>query len=424
MMIAIDFGTSNSSVAVFSEEDAAPRLQKMEFGDPESYDPNVMPSAVCSCLNSGCERANTYGHEAIRHHVELQHDSKLLHEMKLYFDKSTQDPPTFAETKKITALREEGGFLTPVSKTYKYLRYEGDVPLKPNEFVPGTATLIRELIYRSTTVAQDKKEIAIGIPASFRELGPSRLREAAWRGAFGQGTRYEGVYLYPEPVAAARSYMRIEKGNILVLDYGGGTLDITVMRIDQPGVLPAKIDFSGFPEAGSRMDQAILHYCLSLSGGEVQDWYNSQPIRIKLKFKRNAEKAKIALSTKAEAHIELPGSHFDPIRLTTGDLSIALQPIMTRMVAKVTETVVKAVGAIENVEFVVLSGGTSLNRAVQIAIEAMFQHIPRDRFVVPDPSKPEDVETCLCAVVRGLAWLRRDGYPPIPLPIPEEITNS
>jgi actin-like ATPase involved in cell morphogenesis len=397
-------------------------LQKVEFGDPESYDPNVMPSAVCSCQSWECRaKADTYGHEALRHHFDLQHDSTLLQEMKLYFDKSTQDPPTLVETKVITALREEGGFLTPVVKTYRYPRYEGDVPLKPQEFVPGTAKLVRELIGRSTAITRDKREIAVGIPASFHELGMKRLREAAKRGAFGGGAGYEGVFLYFEPVAAARSYMRIEKGNILVLDYGGGTLDITVMTIEQPNVFDRyKIVFSGFPEAGSRMDQAILHYCLSRAGERVQRWYDSQLMRIRLRVKRNVEKGKIALSTSDEAMVELPGSDFDPIRLTAGDLYFALQPIITRMVAKVTQTVVKAIGAIENIDFVVLSGGTSLNRVVQTSIQAMFQHIPHERFVLPDPSNREDVETCLCAVVRGLAWLHRDGFAPIQLPAPEE----
>src|SRR5712692_9252817 len=127
MMIAIDFGTTNASVAVFSEGDTAPRLQKIEIADPESYDANVIPSAVSSCASSPCQRESTkYGHDALRHHFELQHNSALLQEMNHYFDRSTQDPPTLVETKAITALREEGGFLTPVTKTYKYPVYAGD----------------------------------------------------------------------------------------------------------------------------------------------------------------------------------------------------------------------------------------------------------------------------------------------------------
>lgn len=266
-----------------------------------------------------------------------------------------------------------------------------------------------------------RREIAIGVPASFHELGMKRLREAAKRGGFGESAGYEGVFLYPEPLAAARSYMRIEKGNLLVLDYGGGTLDITVMTIEKANAFDrSKIVFSGFPEAGSRMDQAILHYCLSRGDRRIKEWLEGQPMRTRLRIKRNFEKAKITLSMKDEALIELPGSGFDPIRLTVDSMSFALQPIMTRMVARVTQTIVNAVGAIENIDFVVLSGGTSLNKAVQTSILAMFQHIPPEHFVLPDSTKPADVETCLCAVVNGLALLHKDGYAPIQLPLPEE----
>jgi molecular chaperone DnaK (HSP70) len=425
-MIAIDFGTTNSSVAVFADDDTEPRLQKLEYGDPESYDPNVIPSGVCSCRNTECgKRSSTYGHEALRHHFELEHDSTLLHEMKLDFDKSTQDPPSFIEIRQGTVLRDEGGFLTPVPATYRYSYYKDVVPLQPKQFVPGTARLVEELVRRSSITSADRREVAVGVPASFHELGKSRLREALKRGVFGESAGYEGVFLYPEPLAAARSYMRIERGNILVLDYGGGTLDITVMTVVRTDVFdPAKILYDGFPEAGSRMDDAILHNRLSRSEAAVQRWYESASLRTKLRVKRNVEKAKIALSTKPEAAIELPGSAFNPIRLTADDVSIALQPILTRMVAKVTETVVKHVGGIDAIDFVVLSGGTSLNRSVQDSVRALFQHIPSDRFVLPDADKPESVEICFCAVARGLALLHRDGFAPLALPPPRMTSFS
>jgi len=341
--------------------------------------------------------------------------------MKLYFDEAVINAPTFAEKKQINTLREEGGFLTPVSKTYKYPQYVGDVPLKPSEFVPGAAKLIRELIRLSKASVEDRHELVIGVPASFHETGMKRLREAAKQGAFGEGASYEGIHLYLEPVAAARSYMAIGEGNVLVLDYGGGTLDITVMTVDhQHRIDRAKIVFSGFPEAGARMDQAILHYSLDRNP-HLKKWFDSQPMQVKRRVKRNMEKAKIALSTTNETTIELPGSGLETLRFKTGDLAEALQPIMTRMAVKVSQTVTQAIGGIENVDYVVLSGGTSLNRGVQVAVRSMFQHIPFDRLVIPDPTKPEDVERCLCAVVRGLAWLRHDGYSGIDLPLPQGI---
>jgi len=74
---------------------------------------------------------------------------------------------------------------------------------------------------------------------------------------------------------------------------------------------------------------------------------------------------------------------------------------------------IKAVGKLDNVNFVVLSGGSSLSSVVQESVLSIFRHIPEERFFLPDPRKPEDVETCLCAVAKGLAWLRWDGVPPI-----------
>lgn len=417
-MIAIDFGTTNSSVAVYSTGDAGPILQKLEYGDPESYNPNVIPSAVCSCASSECgTKRDTYGHEAFRHHFELQHDTTLLHEMKLDYDKSTQESPAFIEVREGTVLRDEGGFLTPVPKNYKYLHYKDIVPLEPKDFVPGTAKLVAELIRRSNATPTDRQEIAVGVPASFGELGKSRLREAVKRGIFGEGAGSEGISLYPEPLAAARSYMRIDKGNILVLDYGGGTLDITVMTLERPDVFdPRKILYDGFPEGGSRIDEAILQYHLARADTRVQSWYQSAPLRTRLRLKRNVEKAKIDLATKPEAIIELPGSGFDPIRLTADGVSLAIQLIMNRMIGKVSETVVRHVGRIDAIDFVVLSGGTSLSESVQNSVRALFQHIPTPRFVVPDATNPADVERCFCAVARGLALLHRDGFAPLQLP--------
>ena len=67
----------------------------------------------------------------------------------------------------------------------------------------------------------------------------------------------------------------------------------------------------------------------------------------------------------------------------------------------------------DNVNFVVLSVGSSLSSVAQYSVLSIFRHIPEKRFFLPDPSKPEDVETCLCAVAKGLAWLGRDGVSPI-----------
>jgi molecular chaperone DnaK (HSP70) len=416
-MIAIDLGTSNCSVAV-SEDGKDPQVVPLEFGDVDSYTPMVMPSAVCVCKAPQCARASTtFGHEALRHTFSLDHDSTLLQEMKIYFDRATASAPTMVESGQGYSLREEHGFLSPVRTTYRQPHWEGDVPLQPKEFVPGTAKLVKELVRKATSVGADRNAIVAGYPASFGGIGIRRLREAVTQGAFGQSDDYSGVRLYPEPLAAARAYMGIQAGNFLVLDYGGGTLDITVMKL--PNGSEFKVEnaaVSGFPEAGSRIDQAILSYCLDKAGEPLQKWYGDQKPRTKLRIKANVEAAKIKLSAAAEATVEFTGSQFEPVRLTAQDVAYAVQSIMMRMGAKVMEATLRHLGAIENVQYVVLSGGTCLSPVVQDSILALFQHIPNDRFIVPSASKPEDVETCLCAVSKGLALLASEGYPAPAIP--------
>jgi len=413
-MIAIDFGTTNSSLAVFDEGDTEPRIQKLEYGDPDSVDANVAPSAVSECSSHECSGNRvTIGNEALRHYFGTRHDISLLQEMKLHFDRSTKELPTFVETAEVRTLREEGAFLSLERRMLRQAIYEGDMPLEPRDFVPGTAFLIKALVHRATKI-EDRREAVFGVPASFQQAGKKRLREAAKTAMAGDAGGYEGVHVYLEPVAAARAYMRLEAGNTLVLDYGGGTLDISVIAMEAGGKFdPARVTYGGFSEGGCRMDQRLLEYCLDKGGKRLSEWYNPQNILVRRRIKRNVESAKIQLSLSTETEVEFPGSEIGTIRLTRADLALALQPIMTRMAVKIAQVVLDAVGKIENIDFVVLSGGSSLNRAVQDGVLSIFSHIPPDRFILPDAAKPQDVETCLCAVAKGLAWLRREGFPPI-----------
>jgi molecular chaperone DnaK (HSP70) len=415
-MITIDFGTTNSSVALFTEGDIQPRIQKLAYLDPDSIDPNVVPSAVSTCKNAECQAIPVViGHDAIRHYFGTNHDISFLQEMKLHFDNTTKQAPTLVETGEKVILREEGGFLTPERRVLTQLIYEGDVPLQPSEFVPGTAHLIKTLIGKVDGEKQHRKDAVFGVPASFQLGGKKRLREAAKRAILGEfGDKHDGIHIYLEPLAAARAYRDLDSGNTLVLDYGGGTLDISVMALGKGGHFdPAKVSYDGFSEGGSRMDQRLLEYCVDKSGKELAEWFKNQNILMRRRVKRSVEAAKIKLSTGTVANVEFPGSPEANVEIDRADLTMALSPIMTRMVAKVSEVVIKSVDRFDNINFVVLSGGSSLSSVVQETILSIFRHIPQDRFFLPDPRKPEDVETCLCAVAKGLAWLRRDGFPAI-----------
>jgi len=94
-----------------------------------------------------------------------------------------------------------------------------------------------------------------------------RLRRAA------QLAGFEDVDFAFEPVAAARHYALsvTQPQKILVYDFGGGTLDITVMTV-APGETPRIHAIGGLGIAGDRFDQRVVEHGLSRHFGRDVTW--------------------------------------------------------------------------------------------------------------------------------------------------------
>ncbi|MCZ7669104.1 MAG: Hsp70 family protein [Chloroflexi bacterium] len=94
-------------------------------------------------------------------------------------------------------------------------------------------------------------------------LAQARLLQAAFRAG------YEKVYFQYEPIAAAYSYeTTIDKPeNVLIFDFGGGTLDITIMRLGEPGKRQV-LATGGIPVAGDVFDQKLVRAKLPKHFGE------------------------------------------------------------------------------------------------------------------------------------------------------------
>lgn len=94
-----------------------------------------------------------------------------------------------------------------------------------------------------------------------------RLRKAA------QLAGFKTIDFAFEPIAAARSYARrvTEPQNILVYDFGGGTLDITAMHLS-PKQKPQVLAIGGVGIAGDRFDQRIVEGALLPHFGAGITW--------------------------------------------------------------------------------------------------------------------------------------------------------
>jgi len=118
-------------------------------------------------------------------------------------------------------------------------------------------------------LGRELRRVVLGRPVHFARdaqgdaLAQQRLLTAAFRAG------YEEVYLQYEPVAAAYHYAAGQERpqNILVFDFGGGTLDLTIMRLEGQQRREA-LATGGIPVAGDVFDQKLVRAKLPVHFGE------------------------------------------------------------------------------------------------------------------------------------------------------------
>lgn len=127
------------------------------------------------------------------------------------------------------------------------------------------------LAHGGGALARLPERIAIGRPVNFAGARPDeRLAIERYDRAFARLGGREIAYVY-EPLAAAFSFARqvTSEATILVADFGGGTSDFSVVRVNAPGseVRCTPLGHAGVGVAGDRFDYRIVdHLVLPLLG--------------------------------------------------------------------------------------------------------------------------------------------------------------
>ncbi len=264
MIVGMDFGTTNSGMAVY--DGRAVRVLPL---DPSNTNPRVLPTAVYITN----EQAVTIGRAAI----DLYYEHNIGRAVKL-------------RKVWVGELEVFGGDMYYVTDSYAYV----DV-LSPGRLFLSVKTSLRDESYAGTVVGQffyslenlitlyltavkiraeqqlgqELRQIVLGRPVRFAKdpehdkLAQARLLQAAFRAG------YETVYFQYEPIAAAYSYeTTIDRPqNVLVFDFGGGTLDITIMRLGDPANRRV-LATGGIPVAGDVFDQKLVRAKLPRHFGE------------------------------------------------------------------------------------------------------------------------------------------------------------
>jgi heat shock protein 5 len=146
------------------------------------------------------------------------------------------------------------------------------------------------------------KNAVVTVPAYFNDAQRQATKDA------GVIAGLNVARIINEPTAAAIAYGLDKKGkeqNILVFDLGGGTFDVSVLTIDN-GVFEVISTNGDTHLGGEDFDQRIMDYFMKLIKRKYSKDVSKDP-RARQKLRREAERAKRALSSQHQVRVEIEG---------------------------------------------------------------------------------------------------------------------
>lgn len=240
-------------------------------------------------------------------------------------------------------------------------------------------------------------------------------RRAALREAFAQAEISVAQFVH-EPLAALYGHLRgsedpqseirrLMKRNVLVVDWGGGTLDLTLCRIEPGRILQLRnggTDLVG----GDMFDRVIRDEVVARFSNKQGVSGSDHPSReARLKLLQEAESSKIELSDRPSVTVYQP--NYFPVSGTTleyalsrQELDVITRPLVTAGIREI-ESLLESVGiAPAQVSMCLVAGGMAAMPSIRSRLHEMFGP---ERVLVPKNSGT--------LVSQGAAWIAHDAQP-------------
>ncbi len=383
MRIGLDFGTTNSGAAVFDGE----RVQVFPI-DPASRDPTV----IRSTLYITREHEVFIGQEALATYYSQNagRPSKMVRRYVGEIEMTFAELPTFVKDVYVLVDEMTPGRLLRSLKSELASKYEGttifDRYYELEELLALYLREIRERVEAETGDAVDG--VVLGRPVTFvnsdaeadSQRAEKRLRRAAEIAGF------QDVAFELEPVAAALHYelMAGEPQNVVIFDFGGGTLDITVMRIGEPGERQV-FATGGVGIAGDVFDRRIIEGMLLEHFGRGSTWGDDDA-----PFPRRYTDALVNWQTIPE--LNRPDTlHFLRLAQITGNHPARVQALESLLVNN------HAIRLLDEVERAKIVLSTERFATVQLADDdiSLWQPLTRSQFESLITDATRRIEACL-----------------------------
>lgn len=227
-------------------------------------------------------------------------------------------------------------------------------------------------------------EAVITVPAYFNDSQRQATKDA------GRIAGLDVKRIINEPTAAALAYGMDKKKDqkIAVYDFGGGTFDISILEVGD-NVVEVKATNGDTHLGGDDFDNVILDWLVENFKKENGIDLSKDKMALQ-RLKEASEKAKIELSSTQETEINLPfitadqsGPKHLQIKLSRSKFEQMIEPLVKRSIDPCSRALKDAGLSVEQIDEVVLVGGSTRVPAIQKAVKEFFKREP-NRSVNPD----------------------------------------
>jgi molecular chaperone DnaK len=328
-IIGIDLGTSNSAAAVV-----------------EAGKPTIIPSAEGTVVGGG---------KAFPSYVAFDKDGNLLVGEPARRQAVTNPENTASAFKRKMGTKEK---ITLAGKEY--------TPEQLSAFVLQKIKKDAEAY-----LGEPVQKAVITVPAYFNDAQRQATKDA------GTIAGLEVERIINEPTAASLAYGIDKSGQeekILVFDFGGGTLDVTIMDFGE-GVFEVKSTSGDTQLGGTDMDEVLTDYI-------AEEFKKESGLDLKQdktalqRVKEAAEKAKIELSSTLETDINLPflsadanGPKHLAMKITRAKLEELVKPIIEKCRGPIEQALKDAKLTPNDITKIILVGGPTRMPIVQKFVE-------------------------------------------------------
>lgn len=305
-----------------------------------------------------------------------------------------------------------------VQKELKRLPYEtreradGGVEIKIGEKWHTPIEISSMILQKLKLDAEEKlgekiTNVVITCPANFDDSQRKATKTA------GEVAGFNVLRIINEPTAAALAYGFGKKNaeKVLVYDFGGGTFDVTILNIapDTVEVLAT----GGEPHLGGEdFDQRLINWVIEQFKKEHGIDLSKDALALQ-RVKDAAEKVKIELSSSLETEMNLPFISADTAgpkhllyKMNRAKFEDLTGDLIDRSITRVKKTLEEAKLSKQDIQEVVLVGGTTLIPKIREEVKKFFGKEPNKEL------NPEEVVAMGAAIQAEILRAQKEGKAP------------